>query len=112
MALSDIAANKAKELATNLLQDAQGQIATSRSQISYSNAIEKSKASIESARLTQEELQKIISLNSGSPWPQIKPDSAVGGKMGFYLLFYYNQLYKQDLLKVKLMRVEDLEVKL
>ena len=83
MALSDIAANKAKELATNLLQNAQGQIATSRSKIAYSNAIEKSKASIESARLTQEELQKIISLNSGSPWPQIKPDSTVGGAMGF-----------------------------
>ena len=70
MALSDIAANKAKELATNSLQNAQGEIATSRSQIAYSNSIEKSKASIESARLTQQELQKIISLNSGSPWPQ------------------------------------------
>jgi hypothetical protein len=87
MALSDIAANKAKELATNLLQDVQGQIATSRSQISYSNAIEKQKASIESARLTQEELQKIISLNSGSPWPQIKPDSAVKGKMGTAMVY-------------------------
>ena len=49
----------------------------------FSSPLDKQKYAIQSARLTQQELEKIISLNSGSPWPQIKPDSTVGGKMGF-----------------------------
>jgi hypothetical protein len=36
----------------------------------FSSPLEKQKYAIQSARLTQEELQKIIDLNSGSPWPQ------------------------------------------
>ena len=43
---------------------------TVQGQTAFSNAIEKQNYSNESARLTIEQLKKIISLNSGSPWPQ------------------------------------------
>ena len=43
---------------------------TKQGQTAFSNAIEKQNYSNESARLTIEQLKKIISLNSGSPWPQ------------------------------------------
>ena len=77
--------NELKLDAVSLTQKGQeaANATTGQGQKSFSNAIEKQKASIESARLTLEQLSKIISINSGSPWPQIKPDSAVGGAMGF-----------------------------
>jgi len=64
--------NELKLDAVSLTQKGQeaANATTEQGQKSFSNAIEKQKASIESARLTLEQLSKIISINSGSPWPQ------------------------------------------
>ncbi len=52
-------------------------------QTSFSNAIEKQNYAIESARLTQEQLSKIIDINSGSPWPQTQLNPEFSNTTGF-----------------------------
>ena len=71
-----IAANKAAEIITDQVQNAQGQKATAQSIQAFNNSIEKSRESIESARSTQEELNNLIK------WPQndskFNPSKTIG----------------------------------
>lgn len=82
MALSDILANKALEEAKNESQKIEGQKQIANAEISFTNSIEKSKDSIASAKLTQEELTALINA-SGQPWPQTQINPEYNKTQGF-----------------------------
>jgi len=49
----------------------------------FSSPLEKQKYAIYSAKLTQQQLQKIISLNEGAPWPQTQLNPEFSSTTGF-----------------------------
>lgn len=82
MALSDILANKAKETITNQKQQQENEVQVAAAEKSFANAIEKSKDSIASAKLTQQQLTALINAN-GLSWPQTQINPEYSKTQGF-----------------------------